>query len=184
MQKDTRYKEWMEWNYNLYWFSNKELTNGNIALIGVFIFKQNKLSSGGSFTKYKAQEVCSFDNHLFQDLLSFNTIWLEKTLKKDCLHSLKLSNTIRSTPTQISEKYDAETPLDTMEFVLFRQRFDMQHKLLQNIYFAFKTKVFWRREIVAYKYSDLFVMHRRYVCDVIHVIILTWPQGLGVTHSN
>ena len=42
--------------------------------------------------------------------------------KKDCFAQpkAKLSNTIQSTPTQINEEYDAEIPLDTMEFVLFR----------------------------------------------------------------
>lgn len=51
------------WNETMifYWFSNKELTNSNIALAGVFIFNQNKLSSGG-FTNYKEQEVSSFGN--------------------------------------------------------------------------------------------------------------------------
>lgn len=29
-----------------------------------------------------------------------------------------------------------------------------------------------------------FRMHRRYICDIIHMIALTWPQGLGITHSN
>lgn len=32
--------------------------------------------------------------------------------------------------------------------------------------------------------SKIFSVMHKNVCDVIHVITLTWPQGLGVTHSN
>lgn len=34
-----------ECNYDFYWFSDRELTNSDIALTGVFMFKQNKFKA-------------------------------------------------------------------------------------------------------------------------------------------
>lgn len=57
----------MERNYDFYLFSKKELSNDNIALTGIFVFKQNKINSRGFFTKYEEQKcILLMINHYFK----------------------------------------------------------------------------------------------------------------------